>query len=271
MPEGDTIYRTAEVLRRTLGHDALVAARGRPGGVQLERVIGSRTVAVRSRGKHLLIVFECGLTLHTHMQMRGSWHRYRPGERWREDRSRAVAVLETASAVAVCFGAPTVELLETRALSIHPVLATLGPDLLDEVPDIAEAVRRMRAPALAKVSVAEVLLDQRVVAGIGNVYRSELLARHRIDPFTPVEMVPQDVAGELLAEGGRLLRANVDGRTRVTVPDAPEGDRWVYRRAGRPCRRCGSIIRSAPLGRPPRRLYWCPGCQRAGDGADRLR
>ncbi|MFO7532667.1 MAG: DNA-formamidopyrimidine glycosylase family protein [Candidatus Limnocylindrales bacterium] len=271
MPEGDTIYRTAEVMRRTLGHDELVAARGRPGGARLERVIGSRTSAVRSRGKHLLIDFECGLTLHTHMQMKGSWHRYRPGERWHEDQSTAVAVLETTSAVAVCFGAPTVELLETRALPIHPVLAALGPDLLDEEPDIEEAVRRMRAPALAKASIAEALLDQRVVAGIGNVYRSELLARHRIDPFTPVGMVPEPLARQLLADGSRLLRANVNGRARVTVPDATPGDRWAYRRAGRPCRRCGSVIRSTTLGRPPRRLYWCAECQQAREGADRVR
>jgi endonuclease VIII len=271
MPEGDTIFRTAQVMRRTLGHDELVAARGRPGGVQLERVVGSRTSAVRSRGKHLLIEFECGLTLHTHLQMEGSWHRYRPAERWREDQSAAVAVLETRSAVAVCFRAPTVELLETRALPIHPVLAKLGPDLLDEEPDIEEAVRRLRAPGLGSACIAEALLDQRVVAGIGNVYRSELLARHRIDPFTAVDMVPAQVARQLLADASTLLRSNVDGRARATVPEAPPGDRWVYRRAGRPCRRCGAIIRSTTLGRPPRRLYWCPGCQPARGPADRVR
>jgi endonuclease VIII len=270
MSEGDTIYRTAEVMRRTLGRDELVAARGRPGGVQLERVIGSRTSAVRSKGKHLLIDFECGLTLHTHLGMNGSWHRYRPGERWRGERSTALAVLETASAVAVCLGATTVELLETRALPLHPLLAALGPDLLDEEPDIGEAVRRMRAPALAKTSIAEALLDQRVVAGIGNVFRSELLARHKMHPFTPVGLVPEPVARRLLADGSRLLRANVDGRMRVTVPAAPPGERWVYRRAGRPCRRCGTIIRSTTLGRPPRRLYWCADCQQAREGADRV-
>jgi endonuclease-8 len=266
MPEGDTIHRTAQVLRRTLGHAELVRARGRPGGVQLERVIGSRTSAVRSMGKHLLIDFACGLTLHTHLGMKGSWHRYRPAERWREPASNALAVLETSTAVAVCFGAPTVELLETRALPSHPLLARLGPDLLDEEPDITAAVRRMRAPALAKTSIAEALLDQGVVAGIGNVYRSELLARQRIDPFTPLDLVPEGVLRQALVDASTLLRTNVDARARVTVPHAPPGERWVYRRAGRPCRRCGAIILSATLGFPPRRLYWCPACQGGNRG-----
>jgi endonuclease-8 len=167
--------------------------------------------------------------------------------------------------VAVCFGAPTVELLETRALPSHPLLARLGPDLLDEEPDITAAVRRMRAPALAKTSIAEALLDQGVVAGLGNVYRSELLARQRIDPFTPLDLVPEGVLRQVLADASTLLRTNVDARTRVTIPYAPPGERWVYRRAGRPCRRCGAIILSATLGLPPRRLYWCPACQ----GGDR--
>jgi len=267
MSEGDTINRTAQVLRRTLGDAELVAARGGPGGVQLERVVGSRTSAVRSRGKHLLIDFTCGLTLHTHLGMKGSWHRYRPAERWHVPASNALAVLETSTAVAVCFGAPTVELLETRALPSHPQLAKLGPDLLDEEADIAAAVRRMRAPGLAKTSIAEALLDQRVVAGIGNVYRSELLARQRIDPFTPLGLVPEGVIRKILVDAFTLLRANVGARARVTVPDAPPGERWVYRRAGRPCRRCGAIILSATLGPLPRRVYWCPACQGTGRGS----
>jgi endonuclease-8 len=261
MPEGDTIYRTAQVMRRTLRGDILVAARGRAGGARLERVVGSRTSTVRSRGKHLLVGFDNGLTLHTHLGMNGSWHRYRPGERWREPPSNAVAVLETASALAVCFDAPTVELLETRALAIHPLLSRLGPDLLDEEPDIDEAVRRMSAPGRANVTIAEALLDQHVAAGIGNVYRNEILARQRVDPFTPLGMVSEPLARQLLVDASELLRANVGRDVRVTLPDAPPGERLVYRRAGRPCRRCGSIIRSMTLGPSPRRLYWCPACQ----------
>ena len=195
MPEGDTIYRTADVMRRTLGMDEIVAARGRPGGAQLQRVVGSRVAAIRTRGKHLLIDFDDGLTLHTHLQMHGSWHRYRPGERWRAPADDAVAVLETVRAVAVCFEAPTVELVETTALPLHPVLAKLGPDLLDPEPDLAEAVRRLRG---SQATVAEALLDQRLVAGIGNVYRSEVLFIERQDPFAAADAVsPSAVIGLL--------------------------------------------------------------------------
>lgn len=269
MPEGDTVHRTAEVLRRTLREEAIVAARGRPGAAALERLVGCRTLAVRARGKHLLIEFDDGLTLHTHLGMQGSWHRYRPGERWRLHPSLAVAVLETRSAVAVCFAAPTVELLQTRAVAIHPVLARLGPDLLDEATDVALAARRLLASGKP---VAEALLDQAVVAGIGNVVRNELLFGRRQDPFRPASRLSPSDAEALLQAAMRLLRANTAGGERVTMPDptgAPPGAvpgrrdprRWVYRRAGRPCRVCGATIRSAATGHPPRRLYWCPVCQ----------
>lgn len=270
MPEGDTIHRVAEVMRRTLGDDEIVAARARPGGAQLARVVGSRVKAVRTRGKHLLIDFDAGLTLHTHLQMHGSWHRYRPGERWRAPADDAVAVLETERAVAVCFGAPTVELVETRALGLHPVLAQLGPDLLDPEPDIEEAVRRM---AGTDRTIAEAVLDQRLVAGIGNVYRSEILFIERLDPFAGAATLSTATLTRLLETSRDLLRANVGGGDRVTMPDAsgalPDAsaagsqsrERWVYGRTGRPCRRCGTPVRSRRLGALARRLFWCPRCQ----------
>ena len=258
MPEGDTLYRIAEVMRRTLGDDEILAARGRPGGAQLERVVGSRVRAVRTRGKHLLIDFDAGLTLHTHLQMNGSWHRYRPGERWRAPSDDAVAVLETEHAVAVCFEAPTVELIETRALRLHPILAALGPDLLDPEPDIEEAVRRLSA---ADATIAEALLDQRLVAGIGNVYRSEVLAGTMTFPFAPASQLDIAALRPIVAMASEMLRANIDGGIRATVPDGRRGERWVYGLAGRPCRRCGTSIESKGLGQPPRRLYWCPSCQ----------
>lgn len=270
MPEGDTLYRTAEVMRRTLGSDVIVAARGRPGGAQLERVVGARTLAVRTRGKHLLVDFDDGLTLHTHLQMNGSWHRYRPGERWRAPADDAVAVLETDKAVAVCFEAPTVELIETKALGLHPVLSQLGPDLLDAQPDLDEAARRV---ARAPVTIAEALLDQRLVAGIGNVYRSEVLFIERQDPFSRADALPTAAVDRLLTTSRDLLRANVGGGDRATMPDAsgarPDASaagsrsrsRWVYGRAGRPCRECGTPVRSRSIGKLPRRLYWCHACQ----------
>ena len=258
MPEGDTIYRTADVMRRTLRHDRITAARGRPGGAQLGRVVGARVAGVGTRGKHLLVDFDPGLTLHPHLHMTGSWRRYRPGEHWRGPADDAVAVLETASTIAVCFKAPTVELIETRALPLHPVLSRLGPDLLDDDFDMADALARLGS---SRKPIGEALLDQRLVAGIGNVYRSELLALARVFPFAAACDLPAATLRELLDAARTQLRFNTDGEMRATMPDAPRGERWVYRRAGLPCRRCGTGIRSVTVGRPARRLYWCPHCQ----------
>jgi endonuclease-8 len=261
MPEGDTLFRTASVLRRALVGHEVTAARARAGGARLDLIVDSHIEEVRSQGKHLLIGFDVGLTLHTHLGMHGSWHRYAASERWRRPADAAVAVLETAGSVAVCFDAPVVELIETRALALHPGLARLGPDLLAPEPDIASATARLRAPERAHLTVAEALLDQSAVAGIGNVYRSEVLAIRSMHPFLPVGEISEAVLIDLLREASRLLRANVGGGERATVPGARPGTRWVYGRAGRPCRRCGAIIRSAPFGSPPRRLFWCPRCQ----------
>jgi endonuclease-8 len=266
MPEGDTLFRTAAVLNEVLAGRAVVAARGRPDGVQLERVVGSRVERVVSRGKHLLIDFSDGLTLHTHLRMNGSWHRYRPAERWRRAPSRAVAVIEVIGAVAVCFDAPTVELLDTRAVAIHPGLRALGPDLIEGEPDLDEALRRLRAPERARLSVGEGLLDQTAQAGLGNVYRSEACFVERVDPFAPLAAYDDDVLGRLLATAQRLLHANRDTPLRSTTGRTGSDRFWLYGRAGRPCRRCGAIIRSRVVGALPRRAYWCPGCQPSGSG-----
>jgi len=129
VPEGDTLYRTAAVLREVLEGRVVIAARGRSDGVALGRVVGSHVDRVEAHGKHLLMGFSNGLTLHTHLRMHGSWHRYRTEERWRRGISHAVATIEVPGTVAVCFDAPTVELLDTRALGLHPALSALGPDL----------------------------------------------------------------------------------------------------------------------------------------------
>jgi endonuclease-8 len=251
MPEGDTLHRTASVLRAVLSGKRVSAARARPGGAQLGRVVGSRVDRVEAIGKHLLIGFDVGVTLHTHLGMEGSWHRYRPRERWRRPSSGAVAVIETPDAVAVCFDAPTVELLETRALALHPAIAGLGPDLLAPEPDIPTAIARLLGPSRATMTVAEALLDQTAVAGIGNVYRSEVLWQVSLSPFARLADLDADVVRLTLTTAARLLRAGlVQGR-----------ERHVYRRTGRPCHRCGAIIRSRVLGELPRRVYWCPVCQ----------
>src|SRR4029077_5642153 len=171
MPEGDTLYRTAAGLRPFLVGRTVTAARTNgPGAVpQVGRLIGHEITAVEALGKNLLIKFDNGLEIRTHLRMNGSWHRYRPGERWRRPPGRARLVIEVPGAVAVCFDAPVVELLEQRAEALHPSLGRLGPDLLSPDFDADEALRRLRAPERATTEIAAALLDQRALAGIGNV------------------------------------------------------------------------------------------------------
>jgi endonuclease VIII len=267
MPEGDTLARTAAGLRPHLTGRTVTAARARS-GIQAGRLVGATVESVEARGKNLLIRTSNGLEVRTHLRMTGTWHRYRPGEPWRRPASRAVFVLEVPGAVAVCFDAPVVEIFESRAEAIHPTLASLGPDLLDDDFDAVEALRRLRSPSRAGVSIGEALLDQRALAGIGNVYRSEVLHIERVDPAVPVAALDDEVLGRLVTTARRLLRANADrrrGPERTTTdgdPAASGAALWVYGRAGRPCRHCGTAIRSATVGRDlPRTVWWCPACQ----------
>jgi endonuclease-8 len=271
MPEGDTLARIAAGLRPHLAGRTVTAARARVPGPQVQRVVGATIADVLATGKNLLIRFDNGLELRTHLRMRGTWHRYRPGEPWRRAPGRAVLVLEVPGAVAVCFDAPIVELFETRAEAIHPSLGRLGPDLLDGGFDAEEARRRLRHPERAATEIGVALLDQRALAGIGNVVKSETLFIERVDPFVRVADLGDAALDRLLATARRILvesSARSRGPERVTTTDpvthrplAP-GPLWVYRRAGRPCRRCGTLIRSVAQGTDlPRTTYWCPACQ----------
>jgi endonuclease-8 len=273
MPEGDTLARIAAGLRPVLIGQTVTAARARLPGPNVERVIGRTGTDVLSMGKNLLIRLDNGLELRTHLRMNGTWHRYRPGEHWRRAPARAVLVLEVPGAVAVCFDAPVVELFETRAEALHPTLGRLGPDLLDPAFDAREALRRLREPQRAAMEIGPALLDQRALAGIGNVYKSEVLFIEGVSPFARVADLDDATLARLIERARNLLVANVrraPGPERVTTRD-PSGRRalapgalWVYRRASRPCRRCGTLIRAAQQGNDlPRTTYWCPACQPA--------
>jgi endonuclease-8 len=198
--------------------------------------------------------------------MHGTWHRYRPGEPWRRPAGRAVLVVEVEGAVAVCFDAPVVELFEARAEAIHPALARLGPDLLAEEFDTGEAIRRLRNQEQAMSTIGEALLDQRLVAGIGNIYRSEVLFLEHVSPFLTVAGV-DDVALEgIVLTARRVLRASAgrEGGSADRGRGRAGARAWVYGRVGRPCQRCGTPVRSSRLGRElPRAVYWCPACQPA--------
>ncbi|MGH2446710.1 MAG: Fpg/Nei family DNA glycosylase [Candidatus Limnocylindria bacterium] len=270
MPEGDTIFRTADVLRAALGGRRITAARAQPTpGLRrvpdLSRLIGSSVVSVEARGKHLLIGFDIGLTLRSHLRMTGSWHRYRPGERWRRPRQEASAVLETAESVAVAFNTPVVELLTDADLARSHALRELGPDLLSRLFDADEALRRLRDRGREQLGNA--LLDQRAVAGIGNVYKSEVAFLERLDPWAPVSTFAVGELRAALLTARRLLQANTGGGGRVTTDRRSRGEAlWVYGRAGRPCRRCGTPVRGDRQGELARRTYWCPRCQPARSG-----
>lgn len=279
MPEGDTIFRAARTLRAALAGREVTAVRTTVAQVRAlgpQRLVGQTVAAVESRGKHLLIWFDpSDLALHTHLRMSGAWHTAAAGERPRRPPATARLVLEAGAAVATCFAAPVVELLSRSQVERHPSLAALGPDALADDVDLAEARRRL--DLRAEVTIAEAMLDQRVLAGIGNVYRAELLFLHSLDPWTPVGAVAPETRDALLASAVRLLRANVatPGFNRVTTrdPDAVAAGRVprrrsdalaVYGKAGRPCPRCGTAIRSWQVGTQARRVWWCPRCQGPG-------
>jgi endonuclease-8 len=267
MPEGDTLARIATALRPILAGKRITSARGRYGGPRLDLVVGTICSGVEARGKHLLIGFDNGLTLQTHLGLHGSWHRYRAGERWRRPLARAVAILDTRDATAVCFDAPTVELLDTRALAAHPVLRALGSDVATTDFDLDTALAALREPARTNKPIGDALIDQTALAGLGNIYRSELPFIERVNPFTPVSEVGATKLKAMVERGAALVKVNSAGGARVTTPAGSPSNLHVYGRTGRPCPRCGTRIVSkatrAHAGAPPRRAYWCPTCQPA--------
>jgi endonuclease-8 len=226
-------------------------------------VVGTRVTDVEPLGKHMLIRFDNGLTLHTHLRMGGTWHRYAPGEAWRVPAWRAKVVLEVPEHVVVCFNAPVAELMEDRAVDRHPALVSLGPDLLRTDFSAEEAYARLRARA--DDEVAEAITDQRVMAGVGNVYKSEILFIEGVNPWTHVSAISDEKLQTLIATAGRLLRDNVDPARprRITTRGDPaaRGSVWVYGRLNRPCVRCGTPIRVRRQGALNRPTYWCPRCQ----------
>jgi endonuclease-8 len=257
VPEGDTLFRTAAGLRPHLVGRTVNAARtGGPGPVpQVHRIVGHEITSVEALGKNLLIRFDNGLEIRTHLRMNGSWHRYRPGERWRRPVARARLVLEVPGAVAVCFDAPVVELLEHRTEALHPSLGQLGPDLLAPDFDAAEALRRLRDPSRADLEIGVALLDQRALAGIGNIWKNEALWTERVSPFSRVRDLGDATLARLIETARRLLGASAHA-------DHGTGPRSVYGRTGRPCSRCRTRIQSTHQGTDlPRTTYWCPVCQ----------
>lgn len=280
MPEGDTILRAAQALQRALaGHLVTRFESVYPAVTRVaddHPIVGRSVESVFARGKHLLMAFSGDLVLHTHMRMNGNWHLYRPGMRWQRPARDMRVLVATANAVAVGFNVPIAELLSSRQLEKHKDIRSLGPDLLagagagyEYAVDAAEIVRRMRARG--RDAVAEVLLNQRVVAGIGNVFKSEILFMAGIDPFTPASSLSDADLERIVAIARDQLAASVLDRSktvsrsigrRTTRSLDPSAALWVYSRGGQPCRKCGTSIQSTKTGPDARLTYWCPACQK---------
>lgn len=209
----------------------------------------------RSRGKNLLISFDNGLALRGHLRMYGTWHVYAPGEAWQRPEREARLVLEVPGAVIVNFSAPVIELLEERALAVHEPVAALGPDLLAGDFDAGEAVRRLMHPSRADLTIGDALMDQRVMAGVGNIWKHETLFRCRINPWRKVGELDSASLLGLVQKARELLLAS------VSADPADRPSMFVYGRSGRPCRRCNTLLCSAPQGIDIRRTTWCPRCQ----------
>lgn len=255
MPEGDTLEGIARRLQPLVGQVPQIAAplpRHAPLRIP-ERLAGQAVTAVEARGKHLLIRFDSGLALHSHLRMSGRWEVGAPGRPTRRPRSTAWLILTGDACEAILFNGPVLELLTPAQARLHPALGRLGPDVLDADFDVAAAVARARRGP-AEQTVADVLLDQRVLAGVGNVWKSEALFDRGLDPWTRAAELDDAALGALLDRAAAMMRAHVaSGAMRRPVR--------VYGRANRPCPTCGTRIRARAQGDEGRRTFWCPTCQ----------
>ena len=275
MPEGDTLWRTARTLQRALGGQ--VVTRFETVLVKLARVdddtpVAGRTVeSVESEGKWLLIRFSGGLILLTHMLMSGSWHIYRPGERWQRPRRDMRIVIETATMIAVAFLVPVAEFHTGQTLARRPGYRTLGPRPLEEGFVAEQAIANLRTVPEMEIGVA--LMTQRLVAGLGNIFKSEVCFAAGVNPFRLVQSVSDAEMQALMAAAVKLMRANVAdaasgitatyfGLRRTTGRSDPEESLWVYHRTGLPCRNCGTPIEWRRHAADARSSFWCPMCQK---------
>lgn len=266
MPEGDNIHRHAQELGARLLGQTVTALYAR--GVAYAALVGQPVTSVEAQGKHLLVGVGDRARLHVHLGMTGRMRVVPRNELSLTAAARASLVVATDELAVVWSAARTVEVLRAAFAHAHPVLRELGPDLLDPEFEPRAAVTRARDRPAA-TTLGELLMDQRVACGIGNVYKSEVLFLERLDPWTPVGRVDDDALARLYAHARTLMRNNLGPWRRTTTANLSRGD-WiprgrgrfhVYRRAGRPCGVCGTVVAMAQQGNPPRSTYYCPRCQ----------
>ena len=293
MPEGDTIFRTARALGRALSGDGVrsVVRRFETTMAPLARAedersfAGERVVRVESRGKWVLMVFApedaaedeaAQRVVATHMLMSGSWHIYRQGEVWQKPREQARIVVESDAFVAAAFRVPIAKVYTWAQLRRERKIPRVEEDLLREEFDAEAAVKRLMARG--EESIGEALLSQRVMAGVGNVFKSEVCFTERVNPFAKVNRLSEQQAQGLVKRSRQLLEANVmedsgdrivtyrGWQRRTTRSATPGASLWVYGRGGEPCRRCGTAIERLLQGDGARVTYWCPVCQMRPEG-----
>jgi endonuclease VIII len=282
MPEGDTIYRAARALERAIGGKVVTGfetALAPLARVNDDTPLAGRTVeSVESRGKWCLIFFSKDLILVTHMRMSGSWHLYRTGEKWQMRRSSMRIVIRTSDWEAVAFNVPLAEFHTARSLERYSQVPRLGPDILSAGFTVETGAARLAEYGTVnpEAEIGVVLLNQRVLAGLGNVYKSEVAFAAGINPFRAMRTLAAREREAMAEFAARFMRANVvdgvassgrdaivtySGNRRTTHAANREERLWVYRREGQECRRCGATIMMRKQGEQARSTYWCPQCQ----------
>jgi endonuclease-8 len=282
MPEGDTIFRTARALGRALAGKPITAFRSTfPLLTRFDDdtpLLGQLVESVESRGKWLLVHFSGGGTLASHMLMNGSWHIYRHGEKWQQPRVNMRIVIENSEYIAVGFRVPVARMHTALSLARDPKIPQPMLDVLNPEFDAEAAVRRVLAHR--DEEIADVLLHQEVLAGVGNVFKSEICFVARVNPFCKVGALGREQVVDLVANAQRLVAANVledsgdqivtyGGRKRRTTHESdPGASLWIYGRNQEACRHCGEPIRSRLQGPDARVTFWCPRCQPMPDGSE---
>lgn len=269
MPEGDTIHRTAAALRTALVGRPIVRFEA-PGLIGPSPAHGRVIEHIESHGKHLEVLWDDGLTLHTNLRLSGAWHLYRVGERWRRNASEVRVVIAVSDWIAVCFNAPVVETYRHFDRSRHPGFGPLGPDLCAPDADLEECINRIYHYADQEAPLADVLLDEHVLRSLGNVYRSEVLWACGFHPLAKISTLDAEDCMAIVAVAARTLRGtmHVAGDSTLPTLDGPQptfGNATrplgVYGRNGQRCSHCGDTIEVSRLGDLGRLVYWCPGCQ----------
>ena len=256
MPEGDTIHYAARRIRPLVEGLAPAISHPNPrlrGERWPDKLAGRAVTSVDAHGKHLFVRFDGGLAIHSHLRMTGSWGTYRDGQRWRRAARRAWLVLRTERGEVVQFDGPVLELLTQARTRLHAQISRLGPDILAPELDEPRFLCRLREDDPTR-PIGDALLDQRTIAGIGNLWKCEGCFAAGIDPWRPAGEVGDD---EALA----IVRATRPGMQQSALDGMQDAHRVIYAKAGQPCPRCGEPIQRRGQGDDNRITYWCAGCQ----------